>query len=117
MDDNAKQEVILKLGRDRRLAHNVLFRRRHPDETPEFHLDMIDLWRSSDPRVLIMALREGAKSTVGEEEIILDACYQSFHNAIIVGETFDRAADRLRAIKHELEYNDFLIELFGGMKG
>jgi hypothetical protein len=62
-------------------------------------------------------MREGAKSTVGEEEIILDACFQNFHNAMIVGETFDRAADRLRAIKHEFEYNDFIIELFGGMKG
>jgi hypothetical protein len=117
MDDKTKQDIILKLGKDRRLAHAVLFRHRHPDATPDFHLDLIDLWNSADPRVLIMALREGAKSTVGEEEIILDACFQNFHNAMIVGETFDRAADRLRAIKHEFEYNDFIIELFGGMKG
>jgi hypothetical protein len=117
MDDKTKQEIILKLGKDRRLAHAVLFRHRHPDATPDFHLDLIDLWNSADPRVLIMALREGAKSTVGEEEIILDACFQNFHNAMIVGETFDRAADRLRAIKHEFEYNDFIGELFGGMKG
>lgn len=117
MDDQAKSDAILKLGKDRRLAHAVLFAHRHPDATPEFHHDMIALWGSQDPRVLIMALREGAKSTVGEEEVVLDALYQRFHNALIVGETFDRAADRLRAIKHELETNEFLIELFGGMKG
>lgn len=113
----AKQDAILKLGQNRRLAHAVLFKHRHPDETPDFHIDLMNLWHSDDPRVLIMALREGAKSTVGEEEIILDACYQRFHNMLIVGETSERAVDRLRAIKHEFEYNEFLIELFGGMKG
>lgn len=112
-----KQDAILKLGQDRHLAHAVLFRHRHPDDTPLFHYDLMDVWHSSLPRVLIMALREGAKSTVGEEEIILDACFQAFYNFVIVGETFDRAADRLRAIKHELENNEFITELFGGMKG
>jgi len=33
---------------------------------------------------------------VGEEEMILDAVFQSFHNAVIIGETAERAADRLR---------------------
>lgn len=115
--DDTRQQLILKFGRDRKLAHAVLFRRRHPDETPAFHHDMIDTWHGPDPRVLVMATREGAKSTVGEEEMILDALYQSFHNAVIVGETSERAVDRLRAIKYELEYNDFLIEMFGGQKG
>lgn len=115
--DDVKQQTILKLGRDRQLAHAVLFKRRHPDITPEFHKDMIRLWNGPDQRVLIMAMREGAKSTVGEEEIILDALFRLFRNAVIVGETVERAADRLRAVKYELEYNDFLIELFGGQRG
>lgn len=122
MDDLARKEIarhqaILKFGSDRKLAHAVLFAHRHPDETPHFHHDMMDVWHSIDRRVLIMALREGAKSTVGEEEMILDAVFQNFHNAVIIGETAERAADRLRAVKYELEYNEFLIELFGGMKG
>jgi hypothetical protein len=115
--DDTRSQAILKLGSDRKLAHAVLFAHRHPDATPQFHHDMQDRWTSPAARVLIMAFRQGAKSTVGEEEVILDALFQSFHNMVIVGETAERAADRLRAIKYELEYNDFISELFGGMRG
>src|SRR5262249_17869541 len=38
-------------------------------------------------------------------------------NAIILGETYERACDRIRSIKHELENNEFIEELFGGQVG
>jgi len=38
-------------------------------------------------------------------------------NVLIIGSSFDRAADRLRAIKHELETNELLIEIYGDLRG
>jgi hypothetical protein len=110
---NEKDELILKLGRNRRLAHQTLFRHRHPDPTPEFHFELIDIWHSRIPKILTMAFREAAKSTIAEEAIILGADYKLFHNAVIVGNTEKRATERLRAIKYELDTNELNESLFG----
>ena len=61
-----------------------------------------------------MAFREGGKSTMAEEALILGAEFGLFHNAVIVGNTEKRACERLTAIKYELETNEFLAGLFGG---
>lgn len=114
---NVRDELILKLGRNRLLAHQVLFAHRHPDATPQFHHEMIDLWHSATPKALVMAFREGGKSTIAEEAFVLGSCYTLFHNAIIIGSTEKRACERLRAIKHEIELNEMLIELFGFQMG
>lgn len=112
-----RDDIILKFGRNRLLAHMALFKHRHSDTTPDFHHDIISLWHSLAEKVLVMAFREGAKSTIAEEAICLQACMGLFHNAIIIGENLDRACDRLRAIKHELETNTFLTELYGYQVG
>ena len=112
-----KSEIILKLGREPRLAHAVLFGHRHPNLTPDFHYEVIDLWHSPHPRILIQAFRGAAKSTIAEESIIVQACLRQFKNGIILGETYDRAVERLRAIKHEFETNDMIAELFGNLVG
>jgi hypothetical protein len=51
--------LFMKLGspQNRWLAHQVLFKKRHPDATPPFHVEMIQLWHSQAPRVLTMAFR------------------------------------------------------------
>ena len=113
----SKDEAILKLGRDRILAHQVLFKHRHADTTPDFHKEVINLWHSKIPKALVMAFREGGKSTVAEEAFVIGACYKLFHNAIIVGSTEKRACERLRAIKHEIETNELLDSLFGYQVG
>lgn len=115
--DDKRAEAILKLGRNRVLAHAVLFQHRHPQETPGFHEDIIRLWHSATPRALIEAFRGGAKSTLAEEAIVVLACYREFRNCIVLGESYDRACERLRAIKHEFESNELLIELFGPLAG
>jgi hypothetical protein len=114
---NEKEQAILKLGRDRILAHQVLFRHRHPDSTPAFHEEIITLWHSQLPKALVMAFREGGKSTIAEEAFVVGAEYKLFHNAIIVGSTEKRACERLRAIKHEIETNELLDSLFGYQVG
>jgi hypothetical protein len=106
------------LETNRAMAHEILFKHRHPNATPEFHYEIINKW--NDPnikRLSIMAFRGGAKSTLGEENEAIDACLGAFRNLVILGETSQRANDRLAAIKQEIQYNDTLIELFGELGG
>lgn len=111
------EELILRLGADPRLAHQALFAHRHPDETPAFHYEMIDDLHGPSRRVLELAFRGAAKSTIAEEYIIIDACYRRFRNFIIVGESSTRAVERLAAVKHELDFNEDLLAMFGSLHG
>lgn len=112
-----QEAIVLKLGRDRYLAHQALFQHRHSDVTPEFHRDLIDMWHSRDPYGLAMVFREGGKSTIAEESFVIGAGYQLFHNAMIIGSTEKRACERLRAVKHEIEHNELVALLFGRLVG
>jgi hypothetical protein len=116
-DQLDKDTLIERLARNPHLAHATLFHHRHPSQTPSFHTDIVNLWYSSAPRVLVEAFRGGAKSTLAEEAICIMACLRMFRNGLILGETFERAVERLKAIKHEFEENDFIAELFGDMVG
>lgn len=115
--ESPKEQLIYRLGVDHRLAHQTLFKHRHPDETPEFHYQIIDDMHGPSRRVLELAFRGAAKSTIAEEYIIIDACYRRFRNFVVVGESFTRAAERLAAVKHELDFNEDLITLFGNLHG
>ena len=59
-----RDAIIERLARNPRLLHATLFPHRHGDETPQFHLEMIDDWWSDFPYVGEEAFRGGAKSTV-----------------------------------------------------
>ena len=59
-----------------------------------------------------MAFRGSAKSTLAEEAIVLEACFRRVKNVLILGESETRAAERLTAIKHHIEYNEPLQEAF-----
>ncbi len=116
LDERSK--AIIALGTDRRLAHKVVFSHRHPQESPDFHYEIMDLWSSTKTQhAIIMAFRGAAKSTLAEEALTLSACYREFHNAIILGETYHRAVERLAAIRKEFETNDLLQYLFGNLVG
>ena len=111
------KEILLKFKRDRVLAHNILFAHRHPNLTPPFIRDMILAWHSREPRVLFEVFRGGAKSTTSEEAILIKAAFREIRNYLIVGATKDRAYERLHAIRHEVETNDRLAEVFGDLHG
>jgi hypothetical protein len=64
-----------------------------------------------------MAFRGGAKSTLSEEAILVEACLRKLKNGVILGESETRAVERLRAIKHEIEFNPYIEELFGSLVG
>src|ERR1035437_4199407 len=112
-----REEIILRFGRDRKLAHQVLFKHRHPDATPPFHHELTYAWHSAIPNFLAMAFRGGAKSTLAEEAIVLGAAMGLIRNVLILGSNCDRANDRLRTIKHEIETYELLIQLYGELVG
>jgi hypothetical protein len=111
------EAVVRRFARDRHAAHAVLFAHRHPQASAPFHLEMIDDWHSSQRLVVEEAFRDAAKSTIGEEAVILRAGFREFKNALIVGSTGPRAAERLESIKHEIEVNEEFREVFGDLKG
>ena len=117
VDEEQRNNTIVKLGKNRQLAHRVLFGHRHPNETPPFHGEVIDDWHSNNSHILTLAFRGAGKSSLSEEAIIVLACLRQFKNCIILGESYDRACERLRAIKHEIEFNPFIEELFGNLVG
>ncbi len=113
----SRREILAKLYANRPLAHEVIFRHRHPQATPQFHKDMILDWHSPVEGVLKKVFRGGAKSTLAEEAIALMAGFREFYNCLIVGESYDRAVARLHAIRHEIETNDKLEQAFGSLRG
>ena len=112
-----KEQTIAEMMRYPVLAHATLFKHRHPAPTPAFHHEIVRLWHGTHPQVLIQAFRGAAKSTLAEEAILIQALLRSFHNAIILGETYERAVERLRSIKHEIETNNLIEQLFGNQVG
>lgn len=116
-EEKERSNTILQLARDRVLAHQVLFKHRHSNTTPPFHKQFIKLWHSQHSRVLMMAFRGAAKSTLAEEGIIINACFAEFKNGLLLGETYDRACERLTSIKNEFENNPYIEDLFGSLVG
>jgi hypothetical protein len=112
-----RETLILKFASDRVVAHQSLFAHRHPDATPPFHDELTELWHSSASKVLTLAFRGGGKSTLAEEALVLAAAMKLVRNVLIIGSNSDRANGRLRAIKHELETNELLVELYGDLRG
>lgn len=118
-EDEARKEMIKLIASDPCLAHEMLFKHRHSDDTPDFHREMIGLWH--DPKVdrlAIQAFRGGAKSTVGcEEASIVMGLLGVYKNGLIIGEKYERACERLAAIKHELDNNEYIRAIFGDCRG
>jgi hypothetical protein len=114
---DAQGEIILKLAKNRPLAHRVLFAHRHPNSTPPFHREMIRDWHSREPNHCDIAFRGSAKSTIGEEALVIMALFHEFQNCIIFGASFPLAAQRLHSIRREFEKNEALRQLFGDVRG
>jgi hypothetical protein len=115
----AQKELLELIAGDPRMAHELLFEHRHPNETPEFHGEIIDIWHDhTKPKIAIQAFRGGAKSTVGcEEATLIMALLGVFKNGLIIGEKYERAVERLDAIKYEIENNEVIHDIFGDCKG
>lgn len=115
--EDKKLALLEKFHSNRQLAHNYLFESRRQNISPEFHEDILNLFYSTSRFALAEAFRGGAKSTLIEEYALLAVLFRDFRFVVIIGNTYDRACERLAAIKHELETNESLIELFGNQVG
>jgi hypothetical protein len=107
--------LLAKISADRALGSALLFSHRHPQESPAFHVEMIDLWRAQDEFVLIEAFREGAKTTLAEEFLTMEGCFGNFFYWLLIGETYEKACNRLGEIDRECRTNVRLHHLFGGL--
>lgn len=117
MDHEAIERAVEAFSRDRVLAHKVLFQHRHKDSTPPFLIRMIRDWHSPAANHCDIAFRGSAKSTTGEEAIIIKALLREFGHCIIFGESADRACERLHSIRREFEKNAFIHQIFGHLRG
>ena len=106
--------VLLKaISEDRALGASILFSHRHSHPTPAYHIEIMDAWRSADEFVLIEAYRGGAKTTLAEEFLLLEACFGNFFYTLLIGETYAKACQTLEAIGFEATHNEKLTRLFG----
>jgi hypothetical protein len=102
---------------DRALAAQILFPHRHTEQSPPFHISVSDMWRSADEFVCIEAFRQGAKTTLSEEFLLMEGLFANFKYCLIFGETYTKACERIAGMKHELNTNMKIYQLFGKMKG
>ena len=113
-----KEELLIRLFKDRRLAHRVVFGGAHKFATPLFHAEIIDRFHSKAIRNCVeITFRGGAKSTLAEEGVSLGTGFRDFAHCLIVGASIDRGRERLHAVRRHLENNEAMLELFGDLKG
>jgi len=106
--------LLARLSADRALASIMLFGHRHPQQEAEMHVELMDLFRSKDEFVQLEAFREGGKTTKLEEHLILSGSFGNFNYCLLLGETYEKACQRLAAINHECTTNEVLSAVFGG---
>jgi hypothetical protein len=106
--------LLAAINLDRSLGSAVLFDHRHPDESPQMHVEIMDLWQCADEFVIVEAFREGGKTTIAEEFLTMAGCFANFYYCLLIGETYEKACDRLAAIDYECRTNEKLARLFGG---
>jgi hypothetical protein len=115
--ERQREALMARLHRHRRLAHEVLFKHRHPIRTPAFHHEIQDAFHGDHPQVVIEGFRDAAKSTVAEEAFVLKALFEEFRYGVIIGPSLPRAKERLASIANEFIVNDEINQLFGRMEG
>ena len=110
------ETILQQINLDRSLGSQILFPHRHPQLSPEFHVTVMDMWRASDEFVSMEAFRQGAKTTLSEEFLLMEALYGNYSYCLIFGETYTKACQRIEGIKHEINTNQKIIQLFGKNK-
>ena len=117
MANPANIEILKRVSADRALASSMIFPHRHKNVTPDFHIQVMDMWQAADEFVVIEAFREGAKTSLSEEFLLIEGLFANFGYLLIFGETYTKACQRIEAMKHELLTNDKILSLFGKQKG
>lgn len=111
------KEVLHYIRTRPEIVHGRFFEHRHPQESAPFHKEMLLDWYSPIRKLQHIVFRGGAKSTIGEEAVTMMACTASAMNIPIIGSSQPRAKERLAAIKHEIENNEWINLTFGNLVG
>lgn len=114
-----RDKALLDFKRDRPLAHAVIFQGvRHKNKTPPFHREIIlDFHSPKIAQLCDIVFRGGAKSTIAEEAICIEAGLREFRHCFIVGASLDKACERLHAIRRIIEKNEVFRHVFGDLVG
>jgi len=112
-----RASAVARYKANRVAAHREIFAQRHPLTDCEAHEQAIEAFHGKHPRTIIKAFRGFAKTTMGEEAMLLKAAFREFRYGIIVGETYSMAVKRLSSIKREIGRNRKLFGLFGDLRG
>ena len=107
-------KLLRKINADRALASVLLFSHRHPQEEAPMHIEMMDLLCAQDEFIVLEAFREAGKTTKAEEHMILAGCFANYNYMLLIGETYEKAVQRLASIDHECTSNVRLQHIFGG---
>jgi hypothetical protein len=110
----SNEALLRSLSEDRALACATLFE--YEDETPAFHLEVLSLWAAADEFVLIEGFRSSAKTTLACAHLSLEALFQNFAFAIIIGDSYDKACEKLEIIRYNLTLRS-VRALFGDVLG
>ena len=110
-------ELIAELQSDHAFALEYLFPERHSEASAPFHNELVRTFASDEPRVLISIFRGAGKSTKSEEMLTFGALVGEFRYAIILGNTYSSAVDRLASIRNLLENNERIQAIFGSVRG
>ena len=116
-ESDALKEVVHYIRTNPLVVHGRFFAHRHPQASAPFHKQMLLDWYSTEPQLQHIVFRGGAKSTTGEEAVTIIACTAMAMNIPIIGSSSARAKERLAAVKHEIETNDYLLKTFGDLRG
>lgn len=117
MQENKLKELIFQIQEEPLAAHGLFFKHRHPQASAKFHARLLTDWYSPHPYIAQAVFRGGAKSTLGEEAVCLTAALSLAKNILIIGASFDRAKERLDAVKNEYETNEYINDIFGDIQG
>jgi hypothetical protein len=119
--EDPRQALAYHFMSSRFVAHETIFASRRDCSSSPMHMDMLGMQYSDIDKVLLMAFRGSAKTTLAEEVLtlapIINFPTNPAHNFLIIGSNETRAAERLEAVKHELQTNEALLQTFGDYKG
>lgn len=115
--EGEREKVLLDLLRHPLMAHRLLFQHRHQDETAPMHKNLMGWLHSPKELVSLIAFRGSGKSTYAEEAVLLRGAFRQFRHCLFIGGNADLANERLHSIRHEIETNEALAELFGDLRG
>jgi len=111
-------ELLGRIRADRWFAHQVLFGRRHPEESCAAHAELVARIHDPSPRFSFEGFRGFGKTTYLEEAAVLRAALGEFRYMVVVSANFrPLALQRLAAIRREFEINRQVEKIFGDMKG